>query len=151
MNSFPSSISTSDSIGTSCADKDIALFGLSGNPPTGESGHAGIVRYLVQSGRFHEVWVLPVFRHQFSSKSSLSSFENRVELCQMAFEGYTTESCVVRVLTLERDVEEVVKRHGTVDTLNYIREKCLEARLHLILGADTYNDIAMGKWKQGES
>lgn len=69
----------------------------------------------------------------------------------MAFEGYTTESCVVRVLTLERDVEEVVKRHGTVDTLNYIREKCLEARLHLILGADTYNDIAMGKWKQGES
>lgn len=129
---------------------DIAIFGLSGNPPTGQCGHAGIVNYLVKSGDFSEVWVLPVFRHQFSSKHSLAPFNARVEMCQIAFECYSSESCVVRVLTVEQEVENLVSRHGTVDTLRFIRERCPGVRLHLILGSDTYNDIAMGKWKQGE-
>mmetsp|Transcript_28799 Transcript_28799/g.48576 ORF Transcript_28799/g.48576 Transcript_28799/m.48576 type:complete len:266 (+) Transcript_28799:174-971(+) len=131
--------------------KDIAVFGLSGNPPTGECGHAGIVRYLVQSGEFHEIWVLPVFKHQFASKDSLISFEVRVAMCQLAFEEYSSDKCTVRVLTLERDVEEVVPRHGTVDTLTYIKGRCPQVRLHLILGSDTYNDIAKGKWRRGET
>lgn len=131
--------------------KDIAVFGLSGNPPTGECGHAGIVKYLVQSGEFHEIWVLPVFKHQFSSKDSLIRYEVRVTMCQLAFEEYSSDSCTVRVLTLEREVEEVVSRHGTVDTLTYIRERCPQLHLHLILGSDTYNDIAKGKWQRGET
>lgn len=146
MNSFSHLVSSCNTF-----EKDIAVFGLSGNPPTGECGHAGIVRYLVQSGEFHEVWVLPVFKHQFSSKDSLISFEARVAMCQLAFEAYSRDSCTVRVLTLERDVEEVVTRHGTVDTLTYIRGRCPEIRLHLILGSDTYNDIAKGKWQRGET
>ena len=144
MSSFAEVLSSTDT-----AHKHIALFGLSGNPPTGESGHAGIVRYLVQSGQFQEVWVLPVYRHQFFSKA-LVTFEDRVKLCQLSFEDFSSETCAVRVITIERDVEEVVSRHGTVDTLSYVHQQCPLARLHLILGSDTYDDIAMGRWKQGE-
>jgi nicotinic acid mononucleotide adenylyltransferase len=130
--------------------RDIAIFGLSGNPPTGEGGHAGIVQYLVQSGEFQEVWVLPVFQHQFFSKRSLAPFQTRVELCQLAFESFSSETCAVRVLAVEQDVEKVVQQHGTIDTLNFIKAHNPATRLHLVLGSDTYNDISMGKWKGGE-
>lgn len=93
--------------------------------------------------------VLPVFQHQFSSKQSLAPFQTRVNLCQLAFESCSSDACTVRVLTLEEDVECLFKRHGTIDTLHYIKEHCPQAHLHLILGSDTYHDIAMGKWKQG--
>lgn len=66
--------------------KRIVLFGLSANPPTGLGGHMGIIRYfscmiLIQNvlfvALFDEVWILPVYRHAYSSKRSLESFEHR--------------------------------------------------------------------------
>lgn len=130
--------------------RDIAIFGLSGNPPTGDRGHTGIVKYLAKSNLFQEVWVLPVFKHQFSSKQSLSSFQTRVDMCQLAFESYSSKSCRVRVLKVEQEVEAMVPKHGTIDTLNFIKSRFPQAHLHLILGSDTYHDIAVGKWKQGD-
>jgi hypothetical protein len=53
--------------------KKICLFGLSGDPPTGYGGHLGIVQTLQQLQQFHEIWVIPVYRHTFSV-SELSSF-----------------------------------------------------------------------------
>jgi nicotinic acid mononucleotide adenylyltransferase len=46
--------------------KQVCLFGLSGDPPTGESGHVGIVKALSQLDDFDEVRVLPVYRHNFA-------------------------------------------------------------------------------------
>ena len=55
--------------------RQICLFGLSANPPTGKSGHVGIVSYLseIKSGddesetrRFDEIRVLPVYKHMYS-------------------------------------------------------------------------------------
>ena len=46
----------------------ICVFGTSADPPTGQSGHVGIVRHLQQSGLFDEILVVPVFRHMFASK-----------------------------------------------------------------------------------
>ena len=55
--------------------RKVCLFGTSANPPTGDGGHAGIVKYLANypsdetdSGAglyFDEVRVLPVYRHMF--------------------------------------------------------------------------------------
>ena len=130
--------------------RDVAVFGVSGNPPTGDTGHEGIVKYLVRSRKFDEVWVLPVFRHQFSSKRDLAPFAKRVHLCQIAFESYSSETCKVRVLTVEEDVEASVRKHGTIDTIHFLKKYCPDAHFHLILGSDTYSDIIMGKWKHGE-
>ncbi|KAK3289873.1 hypothetical protein CYMTET_2709 [Cymbomonas tetramitiformis] len=63
----------------------IVIFGTSANPPTFLQGHTGIVRYLARN--FDEVWVLPVYKHIFSSKSHLLSFEHRVNMCKLSFDA----------------------------------------------------------------
>ena len=37
------------------APSTVCIFGLSANPPTGKFGHQGIVKMLVDSGKFDEV------------------------------------------------------------------------------------------------
>ena len=47
--------------------RQVCLFGLSADPPTGEGGHLGIVTHLSSTmDLFDEVRVLPVYRHMFS-------------------------------------------------------------------------------------
>ena len=46
--------------------RQVCLFGLSADPPTGESGHVGIVKTLSEMDEFDQVRVLPVYRHTFS-------------------------------------------------------------------------------------
>ncbi|CAM9838918.1 unnamed protein product, partial [Choristocarpus tenellus] len=68
--------------------KNVLLFGTSGNPPTGRSGHSGVVEYFVDTGRYEEVWVLPVYQHMFKSKrdnmsvSGSATFNQRVDMCR---------------------------------------------------------------------
>lgn len=33
------------------------------------------------------MWVLPVYKHIYSSKHNLAPFEDRVRMCQLTFEG----------------------------------------------------------------
>jgi len=46
--------------------RKVCLFGLSANPPTGESGHLGIIRHLATQHDFDEIRVLPVYSHMFA-------------------------------------------------------------------------------------
>ena len=85
----------------------VCVYGLSANPPTGEGGHATIVAHLRRM--FDEVWVLPVYRHAFDSKSNLAPYDHRVRMCELAFGlGDMTEQQrrteKVKVLDVERAV-----------------------------------------------
>ena len=85
----------------------VCVYGLSANPPTGEGGHATIVAHLRRM--FDEVWVLPVYRHAFESKSNLAPYDHRVRMCELAFGlGNMTEQQrrteKVKVLDVERAV-----------------------------------------------
>ena len=99
----------------------VALFGLSANPPTGKGGHAGIVDWCASSMTVDspndsnpeealeglpvdEVWVLPVYRHAFSEKSTLLSFEHRVAMAKLCFEGRAQNTAKVEVRELEREL-----------------------------------------------
>lgn len=137
--------------------KRIAIFGLSGNPPTGDSGHAGIVNFLAQTGLFNEVWILPVFQHMYSAKSSMIAYEHRIEMCKISMENLAHADCRVRVMTIEREAAEHYEqaegkdyRVGTVDILDFILSHCSEIQPHLVLGTDTYKDLIAGKWKQSD-
>lgn len=46
--------------------KKVCLFGLSADPPTGESGHVGIVNELIQMNIYDEIRILPVYQHTFA-------------------------------------------------------------------------------------
>jgi hypothetical protein len=66
--------------------RQVCLFGTSANPPTGDGGHTGIVKALSKLDSFHEIRILPVFRHTFASKrNQLESFHHRYNMCKISF------------------------------------------------------------------
>lgn len=119
---------------------NIAIFGLSANPPTGYTGHIGIIKYLHDSGIFDEIWILPVYQHIFSAKRYMESYEHRLNMLQLCVDaivhdgiGITSDTtiirhqCKLRVLKLEKAASDyyhtlngVEFRVGTIDVLDYI-------------------------------
>ena len=73
--------------------RQVCLFGLSADPPTGRGGHLGIVNYLASSSSsssfsFDEVRILPVYRHMYSTKrNNQTPFHHRVHMCKLNFEN----------------------------------------------------------------
>jgi len=140
----------------------LALFGLSANPPTGLFGHQGIVRALVQCGRYDEVWVIPVFSHMFAGKDrSLETFTDRMQMSQICFEPESSDSTIVRVSSLEEqaalyyhETHGPEYRVGTLDVVDYLRSVSSSgptiSELTFVLGADTFNDLLRRKWKGSE-
>lgn len=138
--------------------KNIALFGLSGNPPTGERGHVGIIKSLIATGLFDEIWVIPVYVHIYSSKRNLAPYLDRIEMCRLSMTQHSTSSCQVQVLEIEREVYEwcmtrsgdETYRVGSIDTLRFIVIKYPDVKINLILGADTFQDLVSGRWKEAD-
>ena len=86
--------------------KKVLLFGLSGNPPTGDGGHRGIARHFAAlagvRADFEQVWVMPVFQHAFAAKRNLVAFDKRLEMARLNFGDLPN----VKVVSLEREVFE---------------------------------------------
>lgn len=157
----------------------VALFGLSANPPTGIGGHAGIVNWCANSLRVDspndarpedsweglsvdEVWVLPVYRHAFSEKSTLLSFEHRVSMAKLCFENRGRSRAKVQVRELEKElflraqaeqnVTEIKSsqcRLGSVDLVRMVQSDFPQYQFVFVMGGDTYRDFREGKWKEG--
>ena len=120
------------------------------NPPTGKDGHRGIVKYLIETNLFDEIWILPVYVHQFTIKR-LIDFNERIEMCERNFLSLETNKTKVKVLPTERVVNELLNgKHGTIDTITFIQQQNPSYTLHLIIGEDAYRDICNNKWKEGE-
>lgn len=126
----------------------VCLFGISGDPPTGTEGHQGIVKLLVNLNMFDEIWVLPVFVHPFSSKrSKLAPFTHRLEMSRLAFEKLATEHCLVLVQDYERNaLKNENEGVTTADLFDFLGSNYPDKEFSYCLGADTYLDLARGKW-----
>ena len=59
----------------------IGVFGGSFDPP--HRAHVELVRHVLGSGEIDRVWVVPVFAHAFGKQ--LAPFEDRMEMCRLAF------------------------------------------------------------------
>ena len=113
LNNFKSNIS----------GKKICLYGLSGDPPTGEGGHRSIVEYLSKSRNnttntnrnantingnkqvptFDYIFVLPTYKYAIAEKSGQeNSYNFRLKLVKANFEGINDRK--VKVLELEKEV-----------------------------------------------
>ncbi len=133
------------------------LFGLSANPPTGLGGHAGIVRWAATKPSFDELdapvaalWVMPVYRHAFSDKRDMPSFEHRLAMAELAFTdlpdvspGRVEVRDDERAMCLARPDE----RLGTIDLIDHLEAVHPGRRFALLLGEDTYADLSAGRWK----
>jgi len=161
--------------------KTVLLFGLSANPPTGMGGHAGIVSWGGKDLRvdlpndeepkkareqvgIDEVWVLPVYKHAFASKSNLLPFEHREAMAKIAFgtlpglEGKVqvkdTEKQVIQNAFAQAEKDGVAPekvRVGTVDVVRALMEEHPDTQFVLALGGDTFTDLRGGKWKEGDT
>lgn len=139
--------------------RQVCLFGTSANPPTGDGGHRGIVRALCQLGRFDEVRVLPVYQHPFSSKRNvLVSYEHRMNMCRLAFEGITPvhvsnaeERLFQRLVQSNMSKDEVQSiRVGTADLLEMLMSEEPETDFSFCFGADTFMDLTAWKWRRSK-
>lgn len=158
-------------------EKLVVLYGTSGNPPTFMGGHAGIASWAakdlridlpndekpknaVERAQADEVWVLPVYKHAFASKSNLQSWEHRLAMSKLGFENIPGLEGKVKVVETEREVIEaaVAKaedptkiRVGTVDIIRKLQADHPNIQFVLALGGDTYQDLQGGKWKEGDT
>jgi nicotinate (nicotinamide) nucleotide adenylyltransferase len=145
--------------------RTVLLFGTSANPPTGLQGHAGIVRWAAteahvrfpqttEAVRADEVWVLPVFHHPFTEKHRMPSFEDRLAMAHLAFDRLSGAEGRVFIKDTERTVHlEAASRSkdawaGTIDVVRHLIREHPSTRFALLLGQDTYRDLATGKWKE---
>lgn len=133
--------------------KKVILLGLSGNPPTGDSGHRGIVRAIEKLYSYDEIWILPVYQHTFNSKRNLLPFEIRMRLCELNFGDF--KNC--KVLPIERDlflyhknISGEEKPIGTIDLLKYLNNQYNKFDFTFCLGGDTFNDLISGKWNDDD-
>lgn len=161
--------------------KTVLLFGLSANPPTGMGGHAGIVAWGGKDLRIDlpndekpaearervgidEVWVLPVYKHAFASKSNLLPFEHRAAMAKLAFEDLPGLEGRVQVKDTEKQVIEgafaqaaaegrdaSTVRVGTIDMVRKLMSDHPDTQFVLALGGDTFSDLRGGKWKEGDT
>ena len=137
----------------------IALFGLSADPPTGRSGHAGLIEYLIKTNVYSEIIILPVYNHAYDSKKGLQSYEHRLQMCKLNFECYSTPECPVIISELEKELTHdhnynpslgVESKLGTYDIVSYYLSMYPDKVVHLVLGADTFNDLIRGRWKESD-
>ena len=138
----------------------LAVFGTSADPP--HNGHMMVVQMLVDSAQYDEVWVLPVFVHMFSSKDkSLSPFDQRMEMCRLAFEHYSTTNCSVKVLPIEKlacegatavnDGEPVRVGSSLILDIIHLLYPGTSGLTTFVLGSDTFIDLIKGKWRHAAS
>jgi nicotinic acid mononucleotide adenylyltransferase len=163
------------------AKRTVMIFGSSANPPTGLGGHMGIVAWGARDARvdladdahperareavpMDEVWVLPVYKHAFASKSNLAPFEHRAAMAKLAFESMPGLEGRVRVAdaekrVIERAFAEAARRGdatesvrvGTIDVVRTLMSEHPDTQFVLALGADTFADLTAGKWKEGDT
>ncbi|RLN44902.1 hypothetical protein BBJ29_001822 [Phytophthora kernoviae] len=124
--------------------REVLLFGLSANPPTGLSGHMGVIS------------------HCRSFKRQLAPFHHRVEMCRLALQSltqYRNDGAQLKVVEEEREMFESMAaksdcpeqlRLGSIDLVQFLLEKHPDTSFTMLLGGDTHEDLLAGKWKRGD-
>jgi len=133
--------------------KKVLLFGLSGNPPTGDSGHRGIIKAIINLHSYDEIWILPVYEHTYNSKKNLLPFDTRIRLCELNFKDLS----ICKVFPIEKDlffhhlkISDEEKPIGTIDLLKYLNNNYKKIDFTFCLGSDAFNDLLLGKWNDND-
>jgi len=115
--------------------KRIALLGGSFDPP--HKGHGAICELIVNDNHADEVWIVPCFVHPF--EKPLSSFEDRLAMCRLAF---CKLSIPLRVLDVEKRLGGI---SHTVRTIKRLQDEFPKDTFLLVRGRDVTEES--DKWK----
>lgn len=114
----------------------IALYFGSFNPL--HVGHLALANYIVEYGRFDELWFVVSPRNPFKQDQELLPDELRLRIVSRAIEGYDRFRA--------SDVEfSLPKPSYTVDTLRKLCQDHPSCQFSLLMGSDNYDKFP--KWK----
>ena len=118
---------------------NVGLFFGSFNPV--HIGHQIIAQYFTEFTDLDQVWIMVSLQNPMKDESSLILAYDRLEMCNLAFEGHDS----IQV----KDIEiHLPKPSYTIDTLAYVKEKYPQHVFSLIMGED--NLASLPKWKNYE-
>lgn len=115
----------------------IAFFGGAFDPP--HLGHRAVCQWLVRSGHFDAIWIVPAYRHPF--QKSMSVFDQRLAMCTLAFADIPK----VAISPIEK---ETGISH-TYELLQFLKAQHPTYQFTLIVGSDTLGDL--DKWKNADA
>lgn len=115
----------------------VAVFGGSFNPP--HIGHVLAVTYVLTCTEIDRALVVPCFRHPFAK--SLAPFEDRLEMCRLAF----ADLARVEISAIEA---ELGGDSLTVRTLERLAMHHPEWAMRLVVGTDVVAE--MDRWTSPE-
>src|SRR5688572_7559026 len=116
---------------------DVAIYGGSFDPP--HVAHLFTASYVLATGGFERVLVVPVYEHAFNK--ALAPFEHRVAMCRLCFAGLSgvevsdIEAALPRPSYTERTLERIAREHP-------------DWRLRFVMGSDALADTS--KWHDYE-
>jgi nicotinate-nucleotide adenylyltransferase len=117
----------------------IGLYFGSFNPI--HNGHLIIATHILQHTALDQIWFVVSPQNPFKQSTTLLNEYHRLHLVQQAIEGETKLKA--------SDIEFSLPRPSyTIDTLTYLEEKYPENSFSVIMGSDSYQNIA--KWKSGD-
>lgn len=104
---------------------EFGVFGGSFDPP--HVSHTLLASYALSAHGLERVLVVPAYQHAFGKQ--LAPFEDRLRMCELAFEGLER----VEICSIER---ELPVPNRTLNTLRALQQRHPQARLRLLIGAD---------------
>jgi nicotinate-nucleotide adenylyltransferase len=104
----------------------VGVYGGSFDPP--HMGHVLSVSWALSAAGLDEVWAVPTWQHVFD-KAIQASFEQRVQMCELAFGQCRGAS----VLEIERELGGPSR---SLDTLVALRRRHPSVQFRLMVGAD---------------
>ena len=107
----------------------IGVFGGSFDPP--HVAHVLAAAYALAVGDFERLLVVPVFAHAFDKR--LESFENRVQMCELAFADMPR----IEISQIESQLERPSRTLGTLEAL---ARAYPGVPLRLVIGSDLLNE-----------
>lgn len=130
------------------ASKDIktGIFGGAFNPP--HNGHINLAHEAIEQLNLRRLVIIPTYESPHKS-TRLLSFEQRAELCRLAFEplnGSGKCNCAVEISDIEREMGGV---SYTINTLRELKKRRPGERFYLLIGGDML--FSFREWYKYES
>jgi nicotinate-nucleotide adenylyltransferase len=105
-------------------------------------GHLIIANHILNSAEIERVWFVVSPQNPFKNSESLLNEYDRLHLVQKAIEGDVRMKAI--------DIEfSLPKPSYTIHTLIYLQEKYPEHQFDIIMGSDSFQNLA--KWKNSET
>ncbi len=118
------------------------IFGGAFNPV--HNGHINLAREAIEQLKLRRLLVIPTFEPPHKA-TKLVSFNERMEMCRLAFEGIS-DKCAVEVSDIERQMGGV---SYTINTIRELARKFPGEQFYLLIGGDML--FSFREWFKYES